>query len=61
MLLSGRIPQNVNYAIKSAAALELAKSIPAVAAKLKPPGKKPLPPEDAVEAAEAATAMILVY
>ncbi len=58
---SGALPQNVNYAIKSAYALALIEAVPEVAARLKSPQPKSRPPEQVVEQTESATALILAY
>jgi TPR repeat protein len=59
---SGALPQNVNYAVKSAYILSLIEALPELAGKL----SVPLPAkgrsfEDVVKDAEAATVMVLAY
>ena len=58
---SGALPQNVNYAIKSAFALALTDAVPDLAAKLKVPRAKPRSGDQVVEDAQSAAALILVY
>jgi S1-C subfamily serine protease len=58
---TGTLPQNVNYAIKSAYAIALVESVPGLAAKLRTPLAKAAPFENVVERAQAAAVMILVY
>jgi TPR repeat protein len=60
--LSGALPQNVNYATKSAYALTLLESIPELSGKLKAPNRtKSRRLSDAVQEARDATALVLVY
>ncbi len=56
---SGSIPQNVNYAVKVKYLRDLIETVPGLTGKLTadrlPPGKS------AVQAAQEATAMVLIY
>jgi len=61
MKLSGSLPQNINYAIKSAYALSLIDSQAAVAIKLPAPDTSPRAFADVVSLAERAVVQILVY
>lgn len=58
--ISGSLPQNVNYAVKSTFAQGLLDTIPGVSAKLPPPsGKQPF--DQAVERVRKSVVMVLVY
>lgn len=60
--ITGSLPQNVNYAVKSSFVLDLIKTVPALAANLKDPHigvERKF--EDVVEEVEAATVLVLVY
>ncbi len=59
--VSGSLPENVNYAIKSSFLLGFLESVPAVADKLKEPNAKDLKPEEVAEEAKEAAALVLVY
>jgi S1-C subfamily serine protease len=59
--ISGALPENVNYAVKSSFLLGFLESMPAVAAKLKEPNTKDEKFEDAVKSAEQSTVLVLVY
>lgn len=62
LAVSGALPQNVNYAVKSSYLLPLLETIPALAAKLnEPPPEPPSTPEEAIAALQAATYLVLVY
>lgn len=61
MKLSGSLPQNINYAIKSAYALSLIDSQAALAIKLPAPDSGPHPFADVVAFAERAVVQVLVY
>lgn len=59
--VTGTLPQNVNYAVKSSLLLSLVESVPGLQAKLKPPhAAKDRKSEDVVKEAQAATALVLV-
>ena len=58
---SGSLPENVNYAVKSAYLLSFLESEPEVSAKLKEPNTKEMKFEDAVKSAEQAAVLVLVY
>jgi len=59
---SGALPQNVNYALKSAYVLSLLESVPELAGKLKEPWSvKERKFEDVVKEAQEAAALIVVY
>ena len=59
--VSGELPENVNYAIKSSFLLGFLESVPEVMAGLKQPGRKPLKLEEVVRSAEQATVLVLVH
>jgi hypothetical protein len=56
---TGALPQNVNFAVKSAYALALLESQPALARKLKPSSASKRKFADVVAAAESAAALVL--
>ncbi|PYK41423.1 MAG: hypothetical protein DME60_03480 [Verrucomicrobia bacterium] len=59
--MSGALPQNVNYAVKSSFLLGLLESVPEVAAKLKEPNGKDLKFDEVVGEAKEAAVLVLVY
>jgi len=60
--LTGAIPQNVNYAVKSELAAALLNTVPGVAARLKPAhAAEERKFEEVVKEAEAGAALVLVY
>ncbi|MGH7971747.1 MAG: hypothetical protein ACREIC_23785, partial [Limisphaerales bacterium] len=60
--LTGALPQNVNYAVKSSLLLTLAESVPGLSDKLKRPyGPNQRKTETSVNSLERATALVLVY
>jgi hypothetical protein len=61
LTVSGALPENVNYAIKSSYLLSFLESVPEIAAKLKSPNTLDEKFSDAVKDAEKATVMVLVY
>src|SRR5438552_1110165 len=58
---TGALPQNVNYAVKSAYVLALLESMPELALNLKAPHSDARSFEEVVDEAQAAAALILVY
>ena len=56
-----RMPENVNYAVKSSFLLGFLESVPDVAKKLKKPNTKDEKFEDVVKSAQDATVLVLVY
>lgn len=58
---SGSLPQNINYAVKSAYALSLIDSLPEVGNKLPAPDSRPRSFESAASAAESSVVLVLVY
>ncbi len=58
---SGALPENVNYAIKSSLVLSFLESVPEVAGKMKEPGTKEEIFEAAVNSAEQAAVLVLIY
>ncbi|MBA2268975.1 MAG: SEL1-like repeat protein [Chthoniobacterales bacterium] len=60
--ITGSLPQNVNYAVKSAFLIGFLKSVPKLAARL-PPAHQSMerPFEDVVQEAQGAVALVLVY
>ena len=61
LALSGTLPENVNYAVKSSYLLSFLESVPDVAAKLKEASGKEKKFEDVVKEAEQAAVLVLVY
>ena len=59
--ISGQLPENVNYAIKSSYLLSFLESVPEVSAKLKEPNAKERKFEEVVKDAEQAAVLVLVY
>jgi hypothetical protein len=60
--LTGALPQNVNYAIKSALLLSLGDSVPELSRALKRPNQsKRRELQDAVKDVQESTALVLVY
>ncbi|MEK7780452.1 MAG: tetratricopeptide repeat-containing serine protease family protein [Verrucomicrobiota bacterium] len=61
LAMSGTLPENVNYAVKSSYLLSFLESLPDVASKLKEPSAKEKKFEDVVKEAEQAAVLVLVY
>jgi TPR repeat protein len=61
LAMSGSLPENVNYAVKSSFLLSFLESVPDVSAKLKSPNTKDEKFEDVVKSAQDATVLVLVY
>jgi len=61
LAVSGALPENVNYAVKSSYLLGFLESVPEVSAKLKEPETKERKFEDVVKAAEQAAVRVLAY
>ncbi len=61
LAMSGALPENVNYAVKSSLLINFLESVPEVAAKLKEPRTKDRKFEDVVQSAEKAAVLVLVY
>lgn len=61
LAVSGSLPENVNYAIKSSFLLAFLESLPQVCDHLKEPNWKGKAFEDVVKDSESASALILVY
>ena len=60
--ISGALPQNVNYAVKSSFIMAFLDSVPELTGKLKPPSaEKARKFEDVVKEVQSATALVLVY
>jgi TPR repeat protein len=59
--VSGALPENVNYAVKSSFLLSFLESVPEVSAKLKEPSMAERKFEDVVKSAEQAAVLVLVY
>src|ERR1700690_3488337 len=59
--MSGALPENVNYAVKSSFLLGFLESVPDVSAKLKAPVTADRKFEDVVKSAQAAAVLVLVY
>ena len=61
LAMSGSLPENVNYAVKSSFLLSFLESVPDVANKLKPANTKEEKFEDVVKSAQDAAVLVLVY
>jgi hypothetical protein len=61
LAMSGSLPENVNYAVKSSFLLSFLESVPDVVNKIKEPSTKDEKFEDVVKDAQNATVLILVY
>jgi S1-C subfamily serine protease len=61
LAVSGSLPENVNYAVKSSFLLGFLESVPEVSSKLNEPDMKQCSFEDVVKSAEQAAVLVLVY
>jgi S1-C subfamily serine protease len=61
LAMSGSLPENVNYAVKSSLLLSFLESVPDVDAKLKEPNTKEESFEEVVKSAQDAAVLVLVY
>jgi TPR repeat protein len=61
LAVSGSLPENVNYAVKSSLLLSFLESVPNVSAKLKAPNTKDEKFSDVVKSAQTAAVLVLVY
>ena len=61
LAMSGSLPENVNYAVKSSLLLSFLESVPEVASKLKDPLTAERKFEDVVKSAQDAAVLVLVY
>ncbi len=61
LAMSGSLPENVNYAVKSSLLLSFLESVPDVDAKLNAPNTKEEKFEDVVKSAQGAAVLVLVY
>jgi len=61
LAVSGALPENVNYAVKSSFLLSFLESVPEVSARLKDANAKEQKFEDVVKSAEQAAVLVLVY
>jgi hypothetical protein len=59
--MSGALPENVNYAVKSSLLLSFLESVPDVSAKLKEPNMVDEKFGDVVKSAQDAAVLVLVY
>jgi len=59
--VTGELPENVNYAVKSSFVLGFLESIPEVTAKLKEPNTSDMQFADVVEKAKEAAVLVLIY
>ena len=59
--MSGALPENVNYAVKSSLLLSFLESVPAVSAKFKAPVTADRKFGDVVKSAQDAAVLVLVY
>jgi hypothetical protein len=59
--MSGSLPENVNYAVKSSFLLGFLESVPEAAAKLKEPNAKDVKFDGVAERAKEAAVLVLVY
>jgi S1-C subfamily serine protease len=60
LAMSGSLPENVNYAVKSSYALLLLESVPEVSAKIKEPNTKDRKFEEVVKRVQSASALVIV-
>ena len=61
LAMSGSLPENVNYAVKSSLLLSFLESVPDVASKLKAPNTADEKFEEVVKSAQSAAVLVLVY
>jgi len=61
LAMSGSLPENVNYAVKSSLLLSFLESVPSVSAKLKAPNTADEKFEEVVKSAQDAAVLVLVY
>jgi S1-C subfamily serine protease len=61
LAMSGSLPENVNYAVKSSLLLSFLESVPDVDAKLKAPNTADEKFEEVVKSAQDAAVLVLVY
>ncbi len=61
LAMSGSLPENVNYAVKSSLLLSFLESAPAVSARLKAPNTADRKFEEVVKSAQDAAVLVLVY
>ena len=61
LAVSGALPENVNYAIKSSFLLSFLESVPGVEGKLQKPNTADEKFEDVVKQAQQAAVLVLVY
>jgi len=61
LAVSGALPENVNYAVKSSFLLSFLESVPEVSAKLKEPITTERKFDDVVQSAQQAAVLVLVY
>jgi len=61
LAMSGSLPENVNYAVKSSLLLSFLESVPDLAPKLKEPNTADEKFEDVVKSAQDAAVLVLVY
>ena len=59
LAISGSLPENVNYAVKSPYALLLLESVPELSARLKEPNTRERKLEELVKQAQSATALVI--
>jgi hypothetical protein len=61
LAITGELPENVNYAVKSSFLLSFLESVPAVSPKLKAPLTSDRRFEEVVKSAQDAAVLVLVY
>jgi S1-C subfamily serine protease len=61
LAITGALPENVNYAVKSSFLLSFLESVPDITPKMPGPGTKEERFEDVVKSAEKAAVLLLVY
>ena len=61
LAMSGSLPENVNYEVKSSLLLSFLESVPDVDAKLKAPNTADWKFEEVVKSAQDAAVLVLVY
>lgn len=59
--ITGELPENVNYAVKSSFLLSFLESVPEVTLQLKEPNTSALDSAQVVEKAKASALLVLVY
>jgi len=61
LALTGQLPENIGYAVRSSYVLGLLETLPEVSKNLKPPNAKNLPLTDLIEQAKKSAVLVLSY